>query len=216
MEDLIVNAAVLFDDRAPGVTSPPLPPAPVGQPTPNYAYGSAHTKVASVPAPLQTPVRHQPQSQSPEDFTPRLPPRPTNSIHPSSRTNPTSPSRTDAPPVFPTRPGQASSSKHVASEKPAPPIPMSLPAENVPPPSTSSTSTLVATQEENERTSVLEEHRDNTPVLTPPSPARASKRPQTPKSTMSSTSAAGVSAHADEGGSYPSPTSPSASGGFPS
>jgi hypothetical protein len=223
MEDLITNTAVLFDDRTPAATSPPLPPAPAGQPTPNYAYGSAHTKVASVPAPLQPPARQQSQTSSSEDFTPRLPPRPTISIHPSSRMNPTSPTKTstEVPPVLPARPGQAGPSKPTASVKHAPPIPkptIPLSSESVPPPSTSSTLTLVTTQEENERAPVLEEHRDNTSVLTPTSPTRAPRPPQTPKSTMPPwpASAASASAHTDDDGSSPSPTSPSVPGGFPS
>ena len=219
MEDLITNAAVLFDDRAPAAASPPLPPAPAGQPTPNYAYGSAHTKVASVPAPLPTLARQQPQTSS-EDFTPRLPPRPTNSIHPSLRTNPTSPTKTsmEVLPVLPARPGQAGPSKQTASVKPAPPIPkpiIPLSPESVPPPSTSSTSTLVTTQEDNERAPVLEELRDNTSVLAPTSPARAPRPAQTPKSTTLPWLTS-VSTHTDENGSSPSPTSPSAPGGFPS
>ncbi|THH12879.1 hypothetical protein EW146_g7284 [Bondarzewia mesenterica] len=80
MEDLIENAQVLFDDRAPP-SSPPLPPAPAGEPVPVYSYGSAHTKVSSVPVP------DLPPRVAENDFAPQLPPRPTNSIHPSARHN---------------------------------------------------------------------------------------------------------------------------------
>jgi hypothetical protein len=221
MEDLITNAAVLFDDRAPVVTaviSPPLPPAPAGQPTPNYTYGSAHTKVANVPAPVQTPFKQQAQPQSPEDFTPRLPPRPANSIHPSSRTNPTSPTKAnvDVPPALPARPGQASPSKHAAPEKPAPPVPkptMPLAAETPLPSSSSATSTLVETQEAGERALVPEEHYDNTSVQEPilPSPAWA---PRTPKSITSSLPSETV--QADGGDPSTSPTAPPVPGSFPS
>ncbi|KAF9243745.1 hypothetical protein BU15DRAFT_71870 [Melanogaster broomeanus] len=85
MEDLIQNASQLFEDPVPS-TSPPLPEAPVGEPIPVYNYGSSHTKIGNVPPRSQSP-RH------PEDFTPRLPARPTGSIHPSLRANPVSPIR---------------------------------------------------------------------------------------------------------------------------
>ncbi|EGO28450.1 hypothetical protein SERLADRAFT_445900 [Serpula lacrymans var. lacrymans S7.9] len=75
MEDLIINAGTLFDEH-PTSSSPPLPAAPIGEPTPTYTYGSSHTKVASVAPRSQSP-------RNPEDFTPRLPMRPTSSIHPS-------------------------------------------------------------------------------------------------------------------------------------
>jgi len=219
MEDLITNASVLFDDRAPTVTSPPLPPAPAGQPTPNYAYGSAHTRVANVPAPLQTPVRQQPQPQSPDDFTPRLPARPANSIHPSSRTNPTSPTKTsaDVPPALPARPGQTSPSKQTGPEKPAPSVHKpSVPVlpENAPSPPSASASTLVATQEEDERAPVPE---DNTSVQesTPPSSVRAPKSPRMPKSIPPLPAPAAGESTQLVGGD-PSPPSPTVPGGFPS
>lgn len=218
MEDLITNTVILFDDRPAAIAtiSPPLPPAPAGQPTPNYAYGSAHTKVASVPALGPPPIR---QGQ-PEDFTPRLPPRPANSIHPSSRTNPTSPTKANMDPSpLPTRPGQASLSKHAVSEKPAPPVPnvtMPLPADNdLPPPAPSVNSTLVATQEDDERASMLEEHRDNMSFreqapMSPDweSPPTVWASPRTPKSIASSLPS--ESAHADgDGPPTPPPSVPS-------
>jgi hypothetical protein len=86
MEDLISNAREIFEDPPPTSSSPPLPATPLSEPAPFYPYGSSHTRVGSVP----------PQPQSPrltEDFTPRLPVRPTGSIHPSLRANPTSPIR---------------------------------------------------------------------------------------------------------------------------
>ena len=85
MEDLITYASVLFDERAdrPVVqTSHPLPPAPTGEVTTQYGYGSAYTQVSSVPL----SARHQKSaSLGSHDFTPQLPPRPGNSIHPSRR-----------------------------------------------------------------------------------------------------------------------------------
>lgn len=83
MEDLIENAQTLFDERLPS-SSPPLPPAPLGEPVPVIGYGSSHTKVTQ-------PEEHV------ADFAPELPPRPTSSIHPSARyCPPMSPSRMPA------------------------------------------------------------------------------------------------------------------------
>jgi len=156
MEDLIFNAFILFDDRVPHAISP-LPPAPVGQPTPNFAYGSAHTKVASVP-PLQTTVRQQALPQSPDDFTPRLPLRPANSIHPSLRTNPTSPTT-------------------AGSQLLAPPVSMAVPATDNISSSSSAPSTLVAMQEESEQPPLPEQDHFNMIIQrsTQPSPVRAPK-----------------------------------------
>lgn len=99
MEDLITHAYVLFDEHG-AQHSPPLPPTPAGEPVPQITYGSKNTKVASVP-PTPTSSR-----LGPEDFTPRLPPRPANSIHPSLRANTSSPTkdRFDLPPPLPLRP----------------------------------------------------------------------------------------------------------------
>lgn len=80
MENLIENAQTLFDERVPH-PSPPLPATPGGEPVPVVSYGSSHTMVAQL-GEAQT-----------ADFTPQLPPRPTNSIHPSARSNPMSPTR---------------------------------------------------------------------------------------------------------------------------
>lgn len=99
MADLITHARTLFDDHHPGMSSPPLPPAPVGEPIPPLSYGTSHTKVAEL---------------APEDFTPRLPNRPQSSIHPSSRANagagPNSPTKLEhdniIPPPMPLRPGR--------------------------------------------------------------------------------------------------------------
>lgn len=81
MEDIIVHAGVLFDERGPSSPEPPLPAAPAGEPLPSYGYGSAYTQVATMPP------RRSTEQQSAPDFTPQLPPRPGNSIHPSRRAN---------------------------------------------------------------------------------------------------------------------------------
>jgi len=97
MEDLIENVGMIFEELPPPSASPPLPDAPVGEQPPVYPYGSTHTRVASLPPLL--PFRPN------EDFTPKLPPRPNYSIHPSSRANPVSPSRsTIEPPPTPSWP----------------------------------------------------------------------------------------------------------------
>lgn len=183
MEDLILYASVLFDERAPAMASPPLPPAPLGQSAPNYAYGSAHTRVASVPAPLTTP--RQPPQPQPEDFTPRLPPRPANSIHPSSRANPSTPTRNnfDIPtPLLPGRPSQTQSAKPERPSAVIPQIDKAPTAAESEPPSPSVSSSFGGEEDIGP-----EEHHDaatsddlvHEPV--PPSPTK--KIPQTPKST---------------------------------
>ncbi|KAF8528039.1 RhoGAP-domain-containing protein [Hysterangium stoloniferum] len=86
MEDLIVHAPLLFDDRTiPVLHEPPLPPAPSGEPKPKYDYGSSYTRTHTL----------LPRPQDSQDFTPRLPPRPEQSIHPSHRNN--QPTKTDSP-----------------------------------------------------------------------------------------------------------------------
>jgi len=97
MEDIIDNADTLFDELFPP-SSPPLPPAPVGEPVPVISYGSSHTSVA-LPDFGGAPG---------EDFTPQLPPRPPGSIHPSTRSNPPmSPSRLCADPSTCITPAQS-------------------------------------------------------------------------------------------------------------
>ncbi|KAI8983411.1 hypothetical protein BD414DRAFT_81407 [Trametes punicea] len=96
MEDLIANAHVLFSQTG----SPPLPAAPLSEAAPPVAYGTTHTRVSSMPPPPAptSPRRHHKSASvssprashdsprpTPQDFTPSLPPRPTNSIHPSLR-----------------------------------------------------------------------------------------------------------------------------------
>lgn len=116
MEDLISHAHVLFQTSS----SPPLPPAPAGELVPPLTYGSAYTRVSEIPPPLPPrspsprmrrsldhsgpPSSHGSVSNGrsvhvPEDFTPQLPPRPANSIHPSLRAGPmANPSRQSMPP----------------------------------------------------------------------------------------------------------------------
>jgi hypothetical protein len=210
MEDLITNVSVLFDDKAPTVTSPPLPPAPVDQPTPNYTYGSAHTKVASVPAPMQTPVRQQALPQSPEDFTPRLPARPANSIHPSSRTNPTSPTKISVEAPGPaTKPEQASPPNPVSN-----PIP--LPENTPPPPLPSATSMLVG---DDEQTFVPEEHHGGSSIREPASSlVRATRSPKVhrPMAPSAPTMAAGEPVEVTGGGPKGVSASPPVPGAYPS
>ncbi|KAF8213491.1 hypothetical protein K438DRAFT_1902556 [Mycena galopus ATCC 62051] len=96
MEDLILNAHILYDDH-PVQHSPPLPATPAGEPVPDIYYGSKRTAVTTVP-PSSPPNREA--TASPQDFTPRLPTRPVSSIHPSARANPPpSPTKDRAPPL---------------------------------------------------------------------------------------------------------------------
>ena len=88
MEDLILHVHILYDYDG-GPHSPPLPPTPTGEPF-QVTYGSKTTKVANVPPPASFEGTTSPP---PEDFTPRLPPRPNSSIHPSSRLNANSPTK---------------------------------------------------------------------------------------------------------------------------
>ena len=116
MEDLIDNAHTLFDEY-PTPSSPPLPPAPAGEPVPEISYGSSHTTVA-LPRSGEAPN---------VDFTPQLPLRPTGSIHPSTRSNPPmspsrlcvdpSPSTTLAQSVTPTPPSRIQTATN-ATEQP--------------------------------------------------------------------------------------------------
>jgi hypothetical protein len=88
MEDLILHVRILYDYDG-GPHSPPLPPTPTGEPI-QVTYGSKTTKVANVPPPASFDST---TTLPPEDFTPRLPPRPNSSIHPSSRANAGSPTK---------------------------------------------------------------------------------------------------------------------------
>ncbi|KAG6919578.1 hypothetical protein DXG01_004241 [Tephrocybe rancida] len=109
MEDLIIHAHILYEEH-PSHYSPPLPATPAGEPAPVYTYGSKSTKVASVPPSTPSGSATVPHP-SPQDFTPRLPARPTSSIHPSLRANPQTPTRGHSdgpPPPLPMRPGRQS------------------------------------------------------------------------------------------------------------
>jgi len=90
MDDLIIHAHLLYDHDV-GQNSPPLPPTPAGEPIPQVTYGSKSTKVTRVPP-------AEGSSPTTQDFTPRLPARPNNSIHPSARINSSSPTKSRALP----------------------------------------------------------------------------------------------------------------------
>ncbi|KAJ3714018.1 hypothetical protein DFJ43DRAFT_1104379 [Lentinula guzmanii] len=123
MEDLINNAHTLFFDDSVQNNTHPLPAPPPGEPTPVYSYGSKTTKVVSIPPPLRN-IGIPPNS---EDFTPKLPPRPMNSIHPFAR-GPSSPTKermstddTMGPPPLPSRVGIAHSQGSQAGDTTPPP-----------------------------------------------------------------------------------------------
>jgi hypothetical protein len=107
MENLIENAQTLFDERLPQ-SSPPLPPAPAGEPVPVISYGSSHTKVTLA----------QTGDAQVADFSPQLPPRPTSSIHPSAR---------NCPPMSPSRrSADLSTSSTPPASSPPPPPPLKI------------------------------------------------------------------------------------------
>ena len=125
MEDLIVNAHVLYDDRAGAVPSrkPPLkttrsrssspisnelPPAPPArsESATSSDYGVTYTQISNT---LLQPEQSSSESPTSRDFTPSLPPRPGNSIHPSHRAANQSRSadyeeEDEMPPALPPRP----------------------------------------------------------------------------------------------------------------
>ncbi|OCH92733.1 RhoGAP-domain-containing protein [Obba rivulosa] len=104
MEDVITHANVVFQSS----DSPPLPAAPLDEQAAPIALGTTHTKLSAMPPPPAPPsprrsprvvgISLSPSSPSPrsadrplaEDFTPQLPPRPADSIHPSLRAGPMS------------------------------------------------------------------------------------------------------------------------------
>jgi hypothetical protein len=132
METLIIHCNSLFDDQfnvAAYASSPPLPPAPLGEDAPPFAYGSTHTKFSGYGSqqPFNAPLPQTPTPQpAGDDFTPQFTPRPPASIHPSARgntgsssghsnpsptqteaeTNVTSPTSFLPPPPLPLRPGR--------------------------------------------------------------------------------------------------------------
>ncbi|KAL1740873.1 Rho GTPase activation protein, partial [Schizophyllum fasciatum] len=149
MEDMIMHAPLIFDGHEGSISvttgsasnsiagsnagsqphSPQLPPTPATDPAPVY-YGSRSTKVANVP----------PGHAHEVDFTPKLPARPANSIHPSSRGQPSpTKERFDAmppPPVPPRRPsGNQSVTSLPPGARPPSPLPKSgSPTLQIPPP----------------------------------------------------------------------------------
>lgn len=169
MEDLIINARKIFEDPAAAPSSPPLPPTPATEPVPVY-YGSKSTKVASVPPSPHLPDA-QPTLASPQDFTPRLPPRPASSIHPSSRTySNSSPHKEQRPdnayPLSPTSDGTDADSDAIS----LPPSPSAID-------SNLSLSSLAGghSQAASEDTQHTQETRPETP---PPLPPRVDIPPQ--------------------------------------
>ncbi|KAI5124481.1 hypothetical protein M0805_008363 [Coniferiporia weirii] len=93
MEDLILNAHILFDERAIAIVptqsrtsviadSSLLSPAPTDVPLANTDYEPPYAQLSDAPLHQRKPDTSGVVSQ---DFTPELPPRPGNSIHPSRR-----------------------------------------------------------------------------------------------------------------------------------
>lgn len=117
MEDLIIYAHTLYDSPAVSY-SPPLPPTPIGEPVPPITYGSKMTKVATVPPTV-------PPTSPSQDFSPSLPPRPNNSIHPSSRAS-YSPNKSKS---FPEKGLPFTVPDQTLSEIPSPPSPASTLSE---------------------------------------------------------------------------------------
>ncbi|KAK7058359.1 hypothetical protein VNI00_001993 [Paramarasmius palmivorus] len=116
MEDLIMNAHILFsDDPHANHNSPPLPPMPADEPAPQY-YGSKTTKIASMPP---SPIIVPPINLS-DDFNPALPPKPMHSIHPSAR-SPTK-ERSDTAPPLPLRPSQRQKKDDALPSPPSPSV----------------------------------------------------------------------------------------------
>jgi len=165
---LIMNAHVLFDEHtAQQPYSPPLPPTPAGEVALEVSYGSKTTKIASMPAKSLSP----PPASPPQDFTPKLPPRPATSIHPSSRGLPTSPVRLRSELSSPTLVTQSSTSN---------------------PPSPSHASTISDTDDSlsyhdpgpsGDRGSVREPSTSTVPDPWPTSSHRKTELPPTPKET---------------------------------
>lgn len=131
-EDIVENASILFDDRGEAALPPPptgeepekvyygtthtksgyIPPTP---PRRENFYPQPPSEASNSSVTLQTPSTPSPRPDQqpvfpvspppPPDFTPQLPPRPANSIHPSARANsqlsPTGPSAQLPPPPAP-------------------------------------------------------------------------------------------------------------------
>lgn len=151
MEDLISHVHLLYNghDQKPDEnvvedvvstpSSPPLPPTPAG-PVPPISYGSKTTKVVSMPATSPVKADQVARSPTPDDFTPKVPSKPPNSIHPSSRAggggSPTK-DRSEPPPL-PQRRGPASSAPR-GEDRPSTPVQERTSSEDTSAPSPSST-----------------------------------------------------------------------------
>ena len=85
MEDMIINANLIFDDQA-------LMSSPPKQPQAHISRTPSPPSPSSLPIPPKSPqtpaqkLKSDCSSPHTQDFTPDLPPRPGNSIHPSHRT----------------------------------------------------------------------------------------------------------------------------------
>ncbi|KAL5495565.1 hypothetical protein ACEPAI_1028 [Sanghuangporus weigelae] len=119
MEDIIVHANILFDDRAGAIpsqkslqsmTSLPVEaaivPSSKSSSSSDSEYGSSYAQTSSA---LLRPEKSEAESSPTQDFAPPLPPRPGNSIHPSHRSvNQSrvtdSETEDEAPPALPPRP----------------------------------------------------------------------------------------------------------------
>ncbi|EIW64964.1 RhoGAP-domain-containing protein [Trametes versicolor FP-101664 SS1] len=233
MEDLINNAHILFSQAG----SPPLPPAPLHEgPPPSASYGSTHTRVSNMPppplpaSPRKRPISMQsPRSSAdgtrpiPQDFTPQLPPRPANSIHPSLRAGQFSGSPARQAPSI--RAGQwfddqvrvpapvsTAPSQDGAPSVPSPPSTLAPPISEVPSVSTSSTyaNTLESHSREpsSKRSSPQLEPQDKpvdggpVDLFSPPRPSSAAPSAHTHETSLSSTASAAAFASAT-----PSPSS---------
>jgi hypothetical protein len=92
MEELIAQSSRLFEDQG-TETSPPLPAAPADEPEVNIGYGSSYTQIITIPP------EEQKSQETMEDFSPQLPARPEESIHPSRRTRLVSEEHTQLPSI---------------------------------------------------------------------------------------------------------------------
>lgn len=111
MEDMIVNSTLIFDDQA--LASSPKKPPPRISRTPSPPSPSSLPVQSRSPQAFNSQLNSESNSPHAQDFTPELPPRPGNSIHPSHRSvNPSlraADSDEEAAPPLPPRPLQLSS-----------------------------------------------------------------------------------------------------------
>lgn len=146
MEDLILNVHVIFDNNVASaepnqvLTSPPLPAVPLD----DVQEQSDSSTDPGQAGPSDMPRRQRHNATFGQDFTPELPPRPGNSIHPSHRSLRT-PSQTESEsdsdglesPPLPPRPSsleaivlQASLSSADSQASPSPPSELQIETSN--------------------------------------------------------------------------------------